>query len=181
VPVLMVNAVGGSTSTTRLSARFHRGTSRAAPAQSRATARCCAGGFDARRLALSYQELEADYEAVEQAIGVAGSAGNLDGSLTGEAASSRAAAQPYPMDRCATGWTALTDTPPFARLASVSGTRAINSVPTTATRVHLLRLLHGNICHRDAKGSTDANVIAAEQTGCSHRDGRARDTNRGRR
>jgi gluconate 2-dehydrogenase alpha chain len=171
-PLLMVNAVGGSTvHYPGLSARFHPWNFES---RTSATVRYGAGAVPAdSTLAdwpLSYEELEPDYEAVERAIGVAGSAGNLDGSLTGEGSAFEGARRsPYPMPPLRrTGWTELTDTAarslgwhPFPAPA------AINSVPYNGNpECTYCGFCMGNVCHRDAKGSTDANVIRrAEQTG----------------
>jgi gluconate 2-dehydrogenase alpha chain len=149
-PVLMVNAVGGSTvHYPGLSARFHPWNFES---RTSTIARYGAGAVPAdSTLAdwpLSYEELEADYEAVERAIGVAGSAGNLDGSLTGEGSAFEGPRRsPYPMPPLRrTGWTALTDTAArsLARLASLSGARRdqLRSLQRQP-RVLLLRLLHG--------------------------------------
>jgi len=102
-PVLMVNALGGSTvHYPGLSARLHPWNFES---RTSTIARYGAGAVPAASTLadwpLSYEDLEADYEAVERAIGVAGTAGNLDGSLTGRAAPSRArGAGPIRCRRC---------------------------------------------------------------------------------
>ena len=171
-PVLMVNAVGGSTvHYPGLSARFHPWNF---ASRTNTIARYGAGALPAGSTVadwpLSYDELEADYEAVERAIGVSGSAGNLAGSPTGDGSTFEGPrANPYPMPPLRrTGWTQLTDAAarslgwhPFPAPA------AINSVPYNGNPgCTYCGFCQGNVCHRDAKGSTDANVIRrAEETG----------------
>jgi gluconate 2-dehydrogenase alpha chain len=171
-PLLTVNAVGGTTvHYPGLSARLHPWNF---ASRTRTIERYGHGALPAGSTVsdwpVSYDELEADYEAVERAIGVAGSAGNLGGSLTGEGSmfeGPRGSDYPMPPLR-RTGWTELTDAAartlgwhPFPAPA------AINSIPYNGNpECTYCGFCTGNICHRDAKGSTDANVIRrAEQTG----------------
>jgi gluconate 2-dehydrogenase alpha chain len=171
-PMLMVNAVGGSTvHYPGLSARFHPWNfeSRTRTIERYGLAAIPAGSTIAD-WPLGYAELEPQYEAVERAIGVAGDAGNIGGALTGAGShfeGPRASAYPMPPLR-RSGWTELTDAAartlgwhPFAAPA------AINSVPFNGNpECTYCGFCSGNSCYRDAKGSTDANVIArAEQTG----------------
>src|ERR1700730_11008078 len=84
-PMLMVNAVGGSTvHYTGMRARFHPWNfeSRTRTIE-RYGAAAIPQGSTIADWPLSYAELEPHYAAVEQAIGVAGAAGNIDGRLTG--------------------------------------------------------------------------------------------------
>lgn len=171
-PVLMVNAVGGSTvHYPGLSARFHPWNFNARTSTiARYGASAVPPDSTLADWPLGYEDLEPDYEAVERAIGVAGSAGNLAGSLTGEGSAFEGPRRsPYPMPPLRrTGWTQLTDAAarslgwhPFPAPA------AINSVPYNGNpECTYCGFCQGNICHRDAKGSTDANVIRrAEATG----------------
>jgi gluconate 2-dehydrogenase alpha chain len=171
-PVLMVNAVGGSTvHYPGLSARFHPWNFESRTSTIERYGRdALPAGSTVADWPVSYSELEADYEAVERAIGVAGSAGNLGGSLTGEGSvfeGPRRSGYPMPPLR-RSGWTELTDAAartmgwhPFPAPA------AINSIPHNGNpECTYCGFCTGNVCHRDAKGSTDANVIRrAEQTG----------------
>jgi gluconate 2-dehydrogenase alpha chain len=171
-PLLMVNAVGGSTvHYPGLSARLHPWNFESA---SRTAERYGAGAIPAgSTLAdwpLSYGDLEPAYEAVERAIGVAGRAGNIAGVATGAGSAfegPRASDYPLPPLR-RSGWTRLTDAAarslgwhPFPAPA------AINSVPYNGNReCTYCGFCSGNVCHRDAKGSTDVTVIRrARSTG----------------
>jgi gluconate 2-dehydrogenase alpha chain len=164
-PVLMVNAVGGSTvHYPGLSARLHPWNFES---RTRTIERYGAGAVPAgSTLAdwpLSYAELEPAYAAVERAIGVAGSAGNLAGAPTG--AGSRfegPRSGPYPLPPLRrSGWNDLTDGAaralgwhPFAAPA------AINSEPHNGNPAcSYCGYCTGNVCHRDAKGSTDLTTI----------------------
>ena len=152
----MVNAVGGST------VHYPGLSARLAPwnfeSRSRTLERYGAGAIPAgSTLAdwpLSYEELEPAYEAVERAIGVAG--GGPGRRSPGRAAS------PYPLPPLRrSGWTDLTDAAarslgwhPFPAPA------AINSQPYNGNpQCTYCGFCSGNVCHRDAKGSTDVTVI----------------------
>jgi gluconate 2-dehydrogenase alpha chain len=164
-PMLMVNGVGGSTvHYPGLSARLHPWNFES---RTRTIERYGAAAIpDGSTLAdwpLSYDELERHYAAVELAIGVAGAAGNIAGTFTGEGSrfeGPRAGAYPMPPLR-RSGWTGLTDAAartlgwhPFPAPA------AINSVPYNGNPAcTYCGFCSGNSCYRDAKGSTDANVI----------------------
>ena len=171
-PMLMVNAVGGSTvHYPGLSARLH-----AWNFESRTRTLECYGaaaipaGSTVADWPLTYAELEPHYDAVERAIGVAGLAGNIAGTPTGGGShfeGPRAGHYPMPPLR-RSGWTELTDAAartlgwhPFPAPA------AINSVPYNGNpECTYCGFCSGNSCYRNAKGSTDANVIArAEQSG----------------
>ena len=171
-PLLMVNAVGGSTlHYPGLSARFHPWN---LAARSSTVARYGAGVVPAdSTLAdwpVGYDELEPYYDAVERAIGVAGQAGRVAGArLPGgsEFEGERRRGYPLPPLR-RSGWTELTAGAarelgwhPFPAPA------AINSEPYNGNpECTYCGFCSGNGCYRDAKGSTDANVIRrAEATG----------------
>ncbi|MEA2661131.1 MAG: gluconate 2-dehydrogenase alpha chain, partial [Chloroflexota bacterium] len=171
-PLLMVNAVGGSTlHYPGLSARFHRWNF--AP-RSETVARYGAAAVPAdSTLAdwpVGYDELEPYYDAVEHAIGVAGQAGSVAGALDQDGSAfeaERRRGYPLPPLR-RTGWTELTAGAarklgwhPFPAPA------AINSEPYNGNpECTYCGFCTGNGCYRDAKGSTDANVIRrAEATG----------------
>jgi len=102
---------------------------------------------------LSYEELEPAYAAVERSIGVAG--GDVS-----PFAGPRSA--PYPMPPLRrSGWTRLTDGAaralgwhPFPAPA------AINSQPYNGNpQCTYCGYCSGNVCHRDAKGSTDVTSV----------------------
>jgi len=164
-PILMVNAVGGSTvHYPGLSARLHPWNFES---RTRTLARYGAGAIPAGSTVadwpLRYEELEPAYDAVEHAIGVAGAAGNLAGVATGcGSAFEGRRAGPYPLPPLRrSGWTALTDAAaralgwhPFPAPA------AINSLPYNGNPAcSYCGFCSGNVCHRDAKGSTDLTVI----------------------
>ena len=119
---------------------------------------------------LDYDELEPYYDAVEHAIGVAGAAGNRRGApdrrqpVRGRAparatrcrrSGGRAGPSSPPRRRATLGWH------PFPAPA------AINSEPYNGNpECTYCGFCSSNGCYRDAKGSTDANVIRwAEATG----------------
>ena len=164
-PVLMVNGVGGSTvHYPGLSARLHPWNF---ASRTRTIERYGAGaipvGSTLADWPLSYAELEPAYAAVERAIGVAGSAGNLAGQLTGTGSHYEGPRSvPYPMPPLRrSGWNELTDAAarslgwhPFPAPA------AINAVPHSGNPAcTYCGFCTGNACYRDAKGSTDATVI----------------------
>ena len=171
-PMLMVNAVGGSTiHYPGLSARFHPWNFES---RSRVVERygpsAIPAGSTLADWPIDYEELEPYYDAVEQAIGVSGRAGNVAGTLDPagsqfEGARGREYPQP-PLRR--TGWTELLSTAarslgwhPFPAPA------AINSGPFNGQpECTYCGFCSSNGCYRNAKGSTDANVVPrAEATG----------------
>jgi gluconate 2-dehydrogenase alpha chain len=162
-PLLMVNAVGGSTlHYPGLSARFHPWNF---AARSASVARYGTGAVPAdSTLAdwpLGYDELEPFYDAVEHAIGVAGQTGGS--AFEGE----RRRGYPLPQLR-RTGWTELTaDAARALGWHPFPAPAAINSQPYNGNpECTYCGFCSGNGCYRDAKGSTDANVIRrAEASG----------------
>jgi gluconate 2-dehydrogenase alpha chain len=171
-PILMVNAVGGSTvHYPGLSARFHPWNFES---RSRVVERYGAGAVPAgSTLAdwpLRYDELEPYYDLVEQTIGVAGRAGNVEGRINPEGNQLEAPrSRDYPLPPLRqTGWTELT----AAAAASLGwhpfpAPAAINSAPHNGQpECTYCGYCTHNGCYRNAKGSTDANVIPrAEATG----------------
>jgi gluconate 2-dehydrogenase alpha chain len=164
-PILMLNAVGGSTvHYPGLSARFHPWNfeSRTRTIE-RYGASAIPAGSTVADWPLSYTELEPAYDAVERAIGVAGSAGNVGGVLTGSGSSHEGPrARPYPLPALRrSGWTELTDG--AARVLGwhpFPAPAAINSVPYNGNPAcSYCGFCTGNVCHRDAKGSTDLTTI----------------------
>jgi gluconate 2-dehydrogenase alpha chain len=161
-PMLMVNAVGGSTvHYPGLSIRLQPWNFES---RSRVVGRYGAGAIpEGSTLAdwpLGYGELEPFYAAVERAIGVAGGPGNaFEGSRSRE----------YPLPPLRrTGWTDLTAAAaerlgwhPFPAPA------AINSEPHGGNpECTYCGFCSSNGCYRNAKGSTDLTVIPrAEATG----------------
>jgi gluconate 2-dehydrogenase alpha chain len=161
-PMLMVNAVGGSTvHYPGLSARLQPWNFES---RSRVVERYGPGAVPAgSTLAdwpLTYDELEPYYDSVEYAIGVSGSAGNhFEGPRSRD----------YPMAPLRrTGWTELT--------AAAAGRLGWHPFPAPAainSRPHegkpectYCGFCSHNGCYRNAKGSTDATVIArSEATG----------------
>jgi gluconate 2-dehydrogenase alpha chain len=162
-PMMMVNAVGGTT-------LHYEGLSiRLAPhafrARSATIERYGGGAIPAgATLAdwpLAYDDLEPDYAAIEAAIGVAGAAGAnaFEGPRSG----------PFPMGPLrATGWSQLTADAasrlgwhPFPAPAS------LNSEPYDGRPAcTFCGFCMHNVCHNDAKGAAHLNVIArAEATG----------------
>jgi gluconate 2-dehydrogenase alpha chain len=170
-PMLMVNAVGGSTvHYPGLSARFHAWNF--AP-RSATVARYGAGALPAgTTLAdwpLDYPELEPFYDAVEQAIGVAGQAGRVAGErFAGGSVHEEERSRPYPLPPLRrTGWTELT-----AGAAAALGWHpfpapaAINSVPFNGNpECTYCGFCTDNGCWRGAKGSADATVIRRAEAG----------------
>jgi gluconate 2-dehydrogenase alpha chain len=171
-PVLMVNAVGGSTvHYPGLSIRFQPWNFRG---RSGVLERYGAGAIPAgSTLAdwpLDYEELEPYYDAVEHAIGVSGRAANVAGEHDpegNELEGPRRRGYPMPPLR-RTGWTELTAAAardlgwhPFPAPA------AINAEPYNGNPgCTYCGFCSANGCYVDAKGSTDANVIRwAEATG----------------
>lgn len=171
-PLLMVNAVGGSTvHYPGVSLRLHPWNFES---RSRVIERYGAGAIPIdSTLAdwpLGYPDLEPFYERVERAIGVSGAAGNVRGRLDprGNVLEGPRSA-PYPMAPLRrTGWTKLT-----ARAARALGWHpypapaALNSSPYNGNPAcTYCGFCTHNGCYRNAKGSTDATVIPlAEATG----------------
>jgi gluconate 2-dehydrogenase alpha chain len=159
-PMLMVNAVGGSTvHYPGLSARLAPWDFRARSAVvERYGASAVPRDSTLADWPLRYDDLEEDYDWVEQAIGVAGS----------DAASPFAGPRrrPYPMPELRrSGWNRLT-----AEAAEALGWHpfpapaAINSVPYNGNpECTFCGFCSCNGCYRDAKGSTDATVIRRAQ------------------
>jgi gluconate 2-dehydrogenase alpha chain len=171
-PLLMVNGVGGSTlHYPGLSARLHPWNF---AVRSSTVERYGAGAIPAGSTVsdwpLDHAELESHYDAVERMIGVAGQAGRVGGAHDPRGSayeSERSRGYPLPPLR-RTGWTELTDGAarglgwhPFPAPA------AINSEPYNGNaECTYCGFCTNNGCYRDAKGSTDANVIRrAEATG----------------
>ena len=154
-PVLMVNGVGGSTvHYPGLSARLHPWNFES---RSRTVERYGAGAIpEGSTLAdwpLSYEELEPAYAAVERAIGVAGAPASI---FSGPRSS------PYPLPPLRrTGWTGLTsDAAGSLGWHPFPAPAAINSEPYNGNpQCTYCGFCSGNVCHRDAKGSTDVTVI----------------------
>ncbi|MDO8211165.1 GMC family oxidoreductase [Conexibacter sp. CPCC 206217] len=157
-PMLMVNAVGGSTvHYPGLSARFAPWTFRGRSAtEERYGADAIPSDSTLADWPLSYDELEPDYEWVEQTIGVAGQAGEGGRAFEGP----RRSGYPLPPLR-RSGWTELMDGAarelgwhPYPAPA------AINSVPHEGRAAcTYCGFCTSNGCHVNAKGSTDQNVI----------------------
>ena len=159
--MLMVNAVGGSTvHYPGLSARLHPWNFES---RTRTIERYGAGaipaGLDARRLAADLRPSSSlHYDAVERAIGVAGAPATSPERRPGAEPFEGPRAGHYPMPPLRrSGWTELTDAAartlgwhPFPAPA------AINSVPYNGNpECTYCGFCSGNVCHRDAKGSTD--------------------------
>ncbi len=154
-PVLMVNGVGGTTvHFPGLLARLHPWNF---AVRSRTLERYGAAAIPASSTVadwpLSYEELEPDYAAVERAVGVCG---GEPSPFAGPRSS------PYPMPPLRrSGWTRLTDAGaralgwhPFPAPA------AINSQPYNGNpECTYCGYCSGNVCHRDAKGSTDVTCV----------------------
>lgn len=154
-PVLMVNGVGGSTvHFPGLYARFHPWNF---ASRTRTVERYGAAALPAASTLadwpFSYEEIEPAYMAIERTIGVAGGE-------TSPFAGPRSG--PYPMGPLRrTGWTRLTDGAartlgwhPFPAPA------AINSQPYNGNpECSYCGYCSGNVCHRDAKGSTDVTAV----------------------
>jgi gluconate 2-dehydrogenase alpha chain len=171
-PVLMVNAVGGSTvHYPGLSARFHPWNFES---RTRAVERYGPDAVPANSTLadwpLRYDELEPFYEAVEREIGVAGQAGNLGGTIDprGNALEApRRCGYPLPPLR-RTGWTELmADAARRLSWHPFPAPAAINSEPYNGNPAcTYCGFCSSNACYRSAKGSTDSTVIPrAEGTG----------------
>jgi gluconate 2-dehydrogenase alpha chain len=164
-PMLMVNAIGGTT------VHYDGMSPRLLPwnfeARSRVLERYGAGAVPVdSTLAdwpLSYDELEPYYDAVEYAIGVSGTACNVGGSVDPRGnyfEASRRRGYPMPPLR-RTGWSELMDSAgkrlgwhPYPCPA------AINSQPYNDNpECTYCGFCQGNGCYRNAKGSTSLNVI----------------------
>ena len=154
-PVLMVNAVGGSTvHYPGLSARLHPWNfeSRSRTLE-RYGSSAIPEGSTVVDWPLSYEDLEPAYGAVERAIGVAGA----ETSTFGGPRSS-----PYPLPPLRrSGWTELTaDAARSLGWHPFPAPAAINSEPYNGNpQCTYCGFCTGNVCHRDAKGSTDLTVI----------------------
>lgn len=171
-PVLMVNAVGGSTlHYPGLSARFQPWNFES---RSRVIERYGAGAIPPdSTLAdwpLRYEELEPFYDAVECEIGVSGSAGNIARKLEPRGNHFEGPRRrDYPMAPLRrTGWTEMTSA--AARCLGwhpYPAPAAINSEPYNGNpECTYCGFCASNGCYRNAKGSTDANVIPrAEASG----------------
>jgi gluconate 2-dehydrogenase alpha chain len=162
-PTLMVNGVGGSTvHYPGLSARFQRWHFEARSATiARYGTSAIPAGSTLADWPVGYDELDPFYEAAEQAIGVAGSAG-----ANGFEEPRRSGYPMPPLRR--SGWTDLTETAasslgwhPFPAPA------AINTIPYNGNGTcSYCGFCTDTGCYRDAKGSTDATVVRrAEATG----------------
>ncbi len=175
----MVNGVGGSTvHYPGLSARFHRWNFEARSATiARYGAAAIPAGSTLADWPVGYDELEPFYEAVEQAIGVAGDAGTTP--FEAERRSGYPAAGPAPqrLDRAHRG------RGPLARLAPVRGTRRDQLDPVQRQPgLHLLRVLYR---HRLLPGCQGLDRRHGDPPGRgdrppARRDGGARATHRDR-
>ena len=171
-PTLMVNAVGGSTvHYPGLSIRFQPWNFRSRQAVlERYGADAIPEGSTLADWPLGYDELEQFYEAVEHAIGVSGTAGNAAGDARNGGNPYEAPRRGgYPMAAVRrSGWNELTAAAarelgwhPFPAPAAVNA-ESYNGNPECT----YCGFCSSNGCYRDAKGSTDANVIRwAEATG----------------
>ena len=174
-PTLMVNAIGGTTMhypglSIRLQPWNFR--SRSAAIERYGTSAIPEGSTLAD-WPLDYAELEPYYDAVERAIGVAGSA--AIGRLRHRSGGKRLRGSPRPRLSAASAPPNRLDpahgrSGARARLASVSGPgggeqRVYNGNPTCT----YCGFCSSNGCYRGAKGSTDANVIrwAEAAGGCA--------------
>jgi gluconate 2-dehydrogenase alpha chain len=168
-PMLMVNAVGGSTvHYPGLSARLQpwNFTSRTSTLE-RYGAGALPPGTTLADWPLRYEELEPYYDLVERAIGVSGRGGNVNG-LIDDAGNpfEGARTREYPLPPLRrTGWTELMSSAarclgwhPFPAPA------AINSVPhDERPACTYCGFCTDNICHNGARGSTDVTVIRRAQ------------------
>jgi gluconate 2-dehydrogenase alpha chain len=171
--MLMVNAVGGtSVHYEAMSFRFHRWTFEA---RSRVVERygeaALPPGSTLVDWPVSYDDLEPYYAEVEQAIGVSGTAARVAGEAPNPAGNyfEEERSKPFPMPALRrTGWSELMAEAatrlgwhPFAAPA------AINSEPYDGRPAcTFCGFCQYNGCYRDAKGSTQLNVIRrAEETG----------------
>ena len=171
-PMLMVNAVGGTTVHYEgLAIRFLPYTFRSrSAATERYGSSAIPSGSSLVDWPLRYEDLEPFYDAVEYAIGVAGTAGNLDGEpKAGGNVFEGRRSRPYPMGPLrSTGWSSLLSDAaqrlgwhPFAAPAN------INSEPyDDRPECTFCGFCMHNVCHCDAKGATHLNVIPrAEASG----------------
>jgi gluconate 2-dehydrogenase alpha chain len=159
-PMLMVNAVGGST------VHYPGLSARLAPwdfrARSAAVERYGAGAVPADSTLvdwpLRYDELEEDYDAVEHTIGVAGPGG------ANPFAGPRRRGYPMPELR-RSGWNRLTaDAATALGWHPFPAPAAINSVPYNGNpECTYCGFCTCNGCYRNAKGSTDVTVIPRAQ------------------
>ena len=162
-PMLMVNAVGGTTLHYEgLSIRLlpHAFRSRSATIE-RYGAGAIPAGATLADWPLSYDDLEPHYDAIERAIGVAGvAAGNaFEGPRSG----------PFPMGPLRpSGWSQLTaDAAERLGWCPFPAPASLNSEPYDGRPActYCGFCMH-NVCHNDAKGATHLNVIRrAEETG----------------
>ena len=171
-PMLMVNAVGGTTVHYEgLAIRFAPHTFRSLSATiERYGAAAIPEGATLADWPLSYEDLEPFYDAVEYAIGVAGEAGNLGGERTAAGnAFEGTRARPYPMEPLRpTGWARLMADAarglgwhPFATPSNINSVPYDGRPPCTFCGFCMY-----NVCHCDAKGATHLNVIRrAEESG----------------
>ena len=184
-PMLMVNAVGGSTlHYPGLSARFQpwnfaaRSATRRALRRGRVPADSTLADWP-----LGYDELEPFYDAVEHAIGVAGQAGNRRGALDRRQRVRGRAGRGYPLPPLRrTGWTELT----------ADAARALGWHPFPApdgdqlralqrqSGMHLLRLLLGErlLPRRQRLDRRERHPPGRGDRAAAHRDRRARDAHR---
>jgi gluconate 2-dehydrogenase alpha chain len=171
-PMLMVNAVGGTTVHYEgLSIRFLPYTFRSRTA---ATERYGSSAIPAQSTLvdwpLDYDELEPFYNKTEHAIGVAGVAGGLDGARDPDGnAFEGPRSGPYPMEPLRpTGWSQLTSQAasrlgwhPFAAPSNINSTPYDGRPACTFCGF----CMH-NVCYCDAKGAAHLNVIKrAEDSG----------------
>jgi gluconate 2-dehydrogenase alpha chain len=171
-PMLMVNAVGGTTVhyeglSIRLAPHTFQGRSAAVE---RYGEDAIPAGATLADWPLSYADLEPHYAAIEHAIGVAGTA--YDGATVGAAAGNAfegPRSGPFPMGPLrTTGWADLTAGAaerlgwhPFAAPASLNSEPYDDRPACTYCGFCMY-----NVCHNDAKGAAHLNVIRrAEETG----------------
>jgi gluconate 2-dehydrogenase alpha chain len=160
-PILMVNAVGGSTvHYPGLSARLQQWNFESASAtRERYGEGAIPPGATLADWPLQYDELEPYYDRVERAIGVSGSGGHFD--------APRSRGYPMPPLR-RTGWTERTaDAARSLGWHPFPAPAAINSVPYNGNpECTYCGFCTGNGCYRGAKGSAELTVIPrAEATG----------------
>lgn len=171
-PMLMVNAVGGSSvHYAALSARFQpwNFSARSGVIAEHGAAAIPAGSTIAD-WPLAYEELEPYYDAVEREIGVAGAAGVLASGLQpGGNPFEGPRRRDYPLPPLRrSGWTELTaDAARRLGWHPYPAPAAINSLPYNGhPECTYCGFCTYNGCYRNAKGSTDVNAIPrAEATG----------------